>query len=110
MSSADKSELGALFLNAKEAVPIHTTLIIMNWPQPPTPIQLDESKAVVITNRNINQKMSKSMDMRFSWVIDRIKQGQFKVYWIPGSTNLSDYPTKHNSTEHHIKVRPLYLH
>ena len=110
MSSAAEAELGALFLNAQEAAPIRTTLIEMNWPQPPTPIQVDNSTAVGISNQNIKQKMSKVMDMRFYWVIDRIKQGQFRVYWQPGSTNIADYPTKHNSTEHHIKVRPLYLH
>ena len=98
MSSAAESELGALFLNAKEAVPIRTTLIEMNWPQPPTTIQLDNSTAVGIANQTIKQKMPKAMDMGFYWVIDRIKQGQFRVYWRPGSTNLADYPTKHQST------------
>ena len=82
----------------------------MNWPQPPTPIQVDNSAAVGIANQSIKQKIYKAMDMRLYWVIDRIKQGQFKAYWRPGSTHLADYPTKHHSTEHHIKVRPLYLH
>ena len=109
MSSAAEAELGALFLNAKDAVPIRTTLIEINWPQPPTPIQVENSTAVGIANQTIKQKMSKAVDMRFYWVIDRIKQGQLKVYWIPGSTNIADYPTKHHSTEHHVKVRPLYL-
>ena len=83
LSSAAEVELGALFLNAKEAVPIRTTLIKMNWPQPPTPIQVDNSTAVGIANQTIKQKISKAMDMRFYWVIDRIKQGQFRVYWRP---------------------------
>ena len=37
------------------------------------------------------------MDMRFYWVKDRVKQGQFHVYWGPGYQNLSDYFTKHHS-------------
>ena len=98
MSSAAEAELGDLFLNAKEAVPIRTTLIEMNWPQPPTPIQVGNSTAVGIANQTIKQKIYKSMDMRFYWIIDRIKQGQFRVYWRPGITNLSDYPTKNHST------------
>ena len=110
MSSAAEAELGALFLNAKEEVPIHTTLIEMNWPQPPTPIQVDNFTALGIANQTIKQKLSKAMNMRFHWVIDRIKQGQFRVYRRPGSTNLADYPTKHHSTEHHIKVLSFYLH
>ena len=65
MSSGAEAELGALFLNAKEAVPIRTTLIEMNWPQPPTPIQVDNSTAVGISNQTIKQKIPKAMDMRF---------------------------------------------
>ena len=110
MASAAEAELGALFINAREAVPIRTTLVEMKWPQPPTPIQVDNSTAVGIANQSIKQKMSKAMDMRFYWVIDRIKQGQFIVYWKPGTGNLGDYPTKHHCTEHHIKMRPVYLH
>ena len=83
MSSAAEAELGALFINAKEAVPILTTLIEMNWPQPTIPIQVDNSIGVGIANRTIKQKMSKTMDMRFYWVIDRIKQGQFRILQNP---------------------------
>ena len=108
MSSVAEAKLGALFLNAEEAVPIRTTLIEMNWPQPPTPIQVDNSTAVVIANQTIKQKMSKAMYMRFYWVIDRIKQGQFKLYWRPGSTNLSDYPTKHHSTKTTPRPAPIF--
>ena len=96
MSSAAEAKLGDLFINAKDAVPIRTTLIEMNWPQPLTPIQVYNSTAVVIANQTIKQKMYKAMDTRFYWVIDRIKQVQFRVYWRPGSTNISDYPTKHH--------------
>ena len=110
MSSSSEAELGALFINTKEAVPIRTTLIEMNWPQPPTPIQVNNSTALVIANQTIKQKISKAMDIRLYWVIDRIKKGQFRVYWRPGSTNLAYYPTKYHTTEHHIKVLPLYLH
>ena len=110
MASAAEAELGALFINAREAVPTCTTLVEMQWPQPSTPIQVNNSTAVGIDNQSIKQKMSKAMDMRFYWVVDRINQGQFIVYWKPGTTNLGDYPTKHHSTEHHIKMRPVYLH
>ena len=110
MASAAEAELGALFINAREAVPIRTTLVEMKWPQPPTPIQVNNSTAVGIANQSIKQKMSKAMDMRFYWVIDRINQGQFKVYWKPGPRNLGDYPSKHHPTDHHIKMRPVYLH
>ena len=37
----------------------------MKWPQPPTPIQVDNSTAVGISNQTIKQKIPKAMDMRF---------------------------------------------
>ena len=53
MASAAEAEYGALFLNGQASVPIRTTLIEMNHPQPPTPIQVDNSTAVVISNKSI---------------------------------------------------------
>jgi hypothetical protein len=45
MSSAAKSEIGSAFLNAKEATLLRTTLEEMGHPQPPTPLQSDNTKA-----------------------------------------------------------------
>ena len=74
MASAAEAYYGALFLNGQAAVPIRTTLIEMHHPQPPTPIQVDNSTAVGIANKRIKQKRSKDMDMRFHWIQDRIIQ------------------------------------
>ena len=41
MSSSAESELGALYITAKEMVPIRKTLTEMGWKQPPSPIQID---------------------------------------------------------------------
>ena len=110
MSSEAESEYGALFLNGQAAVPIQTTLIEMHHPQPPTPIQVDNSTDVVIANKSIKQKLSKAMDMRFHWIYDRIFQEHFHFYWKPGPTNLGDYNSKHHPTPHHIKVQHTNLH
>jgi hypothetical protein len=50
------------------------------------------------------------MDMRFYWIKDRAKQGQFYVYWGTGYQNLVDYFTKHHSPAHHKKMREIYIH
>jgi hypothetical protein len=34
------------------------------------------------------------MDMRFFWLVDRVKQGQFIVDHIPGIWNIADHFTK----------------
>ena len=48
--------------------------------------------------------------MCFHWIQDRTRQGQFLVYWKPGSTNLGDYLTKHQFPDRHRIMRPTYLH
>ncbi len=45
MSSAAKAELGALYINAREAIPMRLLLKEMDHKQPPTPIQTDNSTA-----------------------------------------------------------------
>jgi hypothetical protein len=50
------------------------------------------------------------MDMRFYWIKDRVKQGQFHVYWGPGFQNVVDYFTKHHSPAHHKRTRDIYIH
>ena len=110
MSSAAEAELGGLFLNAKNACPIRITLEELGHPQPPTPIQTDNSTATGIANDSVKQKRSKAIDMRFYWVRDRVRQGQFHIYWRPGRFNKADYFTKHHPATHHRAVRSTYLH
>ena len=110
MSSAAECELGTAFINAKEGVPIRTTLDEMGWIQGPTPLQVDNSTADGIANNKCKQQRSKAMDMRFYWLQDRVAQNQYHVHWEPGETNLADYYSKHHPSSHHVKVRPLYVH
>ncbi len=110
MSSAAEAEVGALFLNAKEATVLRTTLTEMGHQQPPTPLQTDNSTANGIINGTVKQQASKAIDMRFYWIRDRSNQGHFHVYWAPGSANLGDYFTKHHSPKHHRLMRPTFLH
>ena len=109
MSSAAEAELGALFINAKEAIYIRQILTEMGHPQPPTPIQTDNSTAEGVINSTIQPKRMKSMDMRFHWLRDRTAQKQFRIYWKPGGQNLADYFTKHHSPAHHRQVRADFL-
>ena len=109
MSSAQESETGAGFITARELAPIRETLKEMGHPQGPTPLQFDNKCATGILNDNVKQKMSKAMDMRFYWLRDRIRQGQFYVHWKNGYLNLADYVTKHHPTQHHINMRSTYV-
>ena len=110
MGSAAEAEIGATYLNGQESVPIRTTLAKMSYPQPPTPMQVQNSTAEGFANRTIKQKRSKAIDVRFYWVQDHVRQGQFLIYWQPGSTNLVNYHTKHHSPALHRLICTTYLH
>jgi hypothetical protein len=110
MQSAAEAECGGLYMNAKEAVPMRITLEELNHPQPATPMRTDNSTANGIMNKTVKQKQSKSMDMRFYWLQDRVEQGQFRVFWAPGKINLADYQSKVQPTSVHRAVRPIYLY
>lgn len=109
MSSAAEAELGALYLNAKEAVYLQQILDEMGYPQPKTPIQTDNTTGEGVINNKIQLKRNKAMDMRFHWLRDHEAQGQFRIYWRPGGTNLADYFTKHHPPAHHVNVRAELL-
>ena len=109
MPLAAEAELGALFINAKEAVYLRQILTEMGHPQPKTPIQTDNTTAEGVINNKIQPKRTKAMDMRFHWLRDREAQDQFKIYWRPGGTNLADYFTKHHPPAHHVNVRAEFL-
>ena len=68
MSFAAEAELGALFINAREAVPMCHLLIEMGRPQPPTPIQVDNTTALGVVKQTIQPKQTKAMDMFFHWL------------------------------------------
>ena len=110
LSSAAEAEVGALFVTAKEAAGIRTTLAELGHEQPPTPILVDNTTAHGFANETIKQQRSKAMDMRFYWIQDRVRQGQFRVYWAPSESNKADYFTKHFTAPHHRRVRPTYLY
>jgi hypothetical protein len=110
MSSAAEAELGALYINARKGVEIRNILEEMDHPQPPTPVQTDNSTADGIINLRVMPKRTKAMDMRFHWLRDRsVNQQQFRFFWRPGALNRADYWSKHHSPAHHRNMRSEIL-
>jgi hypothetical protein len=110
MSSAAEAELGALYTNARKGVEIRNILEEMGHPQPPTPVQTDNSTADGIINLRVMPKRTKAMDMRFHWLRDRaINQEQFRFFWRPGALNRGDYWSKHHPPAHHRNMRSEIL-
>ena len=56
VSSAAEAEMMALFLTAKEMVPLQNTLTEMGWKQPLSPLQSNNSTAVGMTNSTLSPK------------------------------------------------------
>jgi len=109
MSYAAEAKLGALYINAREAIYIRQILEEMGHKQPPTPMQVDNSTAVGIVNNKILPKATKAMDMRFHWLRCRQTKKMFRFFWRPGPTNKGDYPSKHHAGLHHKNMRPEFL-
>ena len=91
MLSAAEVDLGALYVNAREAVYIHRILKAMGHKQGQTPLQTDNSMTEGIVNNRIQPKHTKLMDMRLHWPRDQESQEQFRHFWQPGTLNRVDW-------------------
>ena len=56
MSCHLQLEVGAMFLNAREAIPIRKYLENMGHPQPPTPMTVDNCTAIGIVDTTMKQR------------------------------------------------------
>ncbi len=82
----------------------------MGYPQDPTIIMCDNISAIGIATDSIKQKRSKSIDMRFHWIRDRVRQGQFIIAYIPTQQNLADYFTKNLPKDARAKFHSFLVH
>eukprot|EP00804_Cyclotella_cryptica_P024309 CCRYP_020871-RA/>CCRYP_020871-RA protein AED:0.34 eAED:0.32 QI:0/0/0/1/1/1/2/0/475 len=108
-SSAAEAELGALFLNAKEANIMQLTLQELGHPQPPTPVHCDNSTTIGIVTNTVKRQKSRSMEMRYFWLLENHANKLFDFQHHPGLENLADYPSKAHPGGHHLTLRPLYV-
>ena len=74
VSSTEEAELGALFINCREAIPARHALKAMGHEQPPTPMQTDNTTTHGVVIKNIASKRLKYMDMKLHWLRCRISQ------------------------------------
>ena len=110
MSAASEAKAATLFTNMKEGVIQCIALEEMQWPQPPTPITVDNSTAAGLARDTIKASKSRAMDMRLHRIQDRAQQRQFLVTWAPGKLNKADYFTKLHAPIHHRRMKFVYLH
>jgi hypothetical protein len=90
-----EAEYAALYINGSAAAWIRTNFAAVGYPQKPTVIITDNSCAEGIANDTLTAKKSKAIAMRYHWIRDRVRLGEFLVQWKPGSENRADFFTKH---------------
>lgn len=108
VSSVAECEIGAAFDNGQDATVMRCTLIEMGHPQPPTPMQVDNTAALRFIDETLKEKRTKSIDMKYHWLKDREQQQQFQFYWRPGKHNMADPFTKNLSGKENIRYRKIF--
>jgi hypothetical protein len=108
-SAAEAEQCGGLFHNSQNAIPIRDALIALGHPQPPTPIKTDNATTLVIVTSLMKPKRSKTWDMRYHWIEDRVRKKHIRPYWDKGIHNWADYFTKHFPPAYHKIMRYKYL-
>ena len=107
-TSATKAELGGLFENCQKATSMRTALAEMGHLQPTTPVAMENTETSCIVNGMAKQKISRSIDMRFYWVRDRI-QKQFPHILRKGEEKSGRCVTEHHPIWNHREIRPIYV-
>jgi hypothetical protein len=91
VASASEVELGASYHNCQTGIIFQLTLAEMGHPQPKTLMHCNNTTAISITNNSIKRQHSRSMEMQFFWVGDKIAQNLYGLSWHPRKENLADY-------------------
>ena len=109
VASAAESEYAGVFINAQSGEWTRSILRAIGHIQPPTIILSDNACAVGLATDSVKIKRSKSIDMRFHWIRDRVRQGHFRVIWRKGANNLADFFTKVIPVHQHQATMPLLV-
>ena len=110
VSSAGEAELASAFGNAKIAHDERTILRNLGYPQPPTPIYCDNECTIGLAHNALRKKQSKSMDLRWDWLRDRVAQNLFVLPYIRSLQNPADFFTKALPVHRHRELAPLFVH
>ena len=70
MNSDAEAEIGALYLNSRQAILARRLLEEMGHKQPPTPIQTDNTTAFGFVSKIMVPKATKSTDTKYWWMRD----------------------------------------
>ena len=106
VASAGEAEYAGVFLASCEAVNLRNMLSSLGYPQTSTTILCDNKFAIGLAHDTLTAKRSKSIDVKFHWIRDRVRQGQFNLIWREGANNLADFFTKPLPVHRHLELIP----
>ena len=109
MASIGEAEYAAAFMTGQLGAGIRKTLHNLGYPQPPTYILVDNKVACGIASNTIAPKRTKSIDMQFHWLRDRVHLQEFNIVWRKGVYNLADFFTKALSVKDHQATMPFLV-
>ncbi len=106
VASAAEAELDALFHNCQTGIIFPSILEDLGHHQPKTPVHCNNTTAVGIANDSVKRRWSRSMEIRFFLISNKVAQNMYSLAWHPGQEYLADYQSKHHIGHHHVAVRP----
>ena len=104
-----EAEYAAAFHTGQMASGLRKTLADLGYPQPPTYILVDNKVAHGIASNTIEPKRTKSLDMQYHWLRNRVYLQEFIVIWRKGMYNLADFFTKPLSVKDNQSVMHLLV-
>lgn len=107
VASAADAKYAALFMLAQRR---RISPTCPRRPQAPTLLLCNNQCAVGLATNSLKAKRTKSIDMRYHWIQDRVAQGHFQVVWRCGDQNLADFFTKPLPVHTHQTLMRLLVH
>ena len=105
VASATETEYAAAFIVGQAAISIIYTLVELSIPKE-TEIFLRQPLCSGYCSQH---SQFETIDTRYHWIRDQVKQHKFKVRWKPGKLNLADCFTKAYPVYHHAAIRWKYV-
>ena len=93
-AAASDAEYAALFQIAQLMYHYRTVAAALGYPQPPSPIYVDNDVARGIADRSVKIKRSKSIDKSFHYIRDRVELKDIVILRVGTDDNISDFFTK----------------
>jgi hypothetical protein len=108
--AVNETEYATAYMNAQKGTAIRITAAAFGHPQQPTAIIYDNELSGGMANNTCKLRRSKAVSMRYHWLRDRVKAGDFKMIWRAGAHNLADFLSKAHPVRHYKAMTPFFDH